>query len=150
MTHSGFRVRAARADDLADVLRLVAQASLPIDGVEDQFGDGYAIAECPAGLIGVEGIERYGSAALLRSAAVDSAWRGKGVGEALTRDRLQWAATHGVREVWLLTNTAAAYFPRFGFEPADRASAPSLVRQSREFSETCCASAVAMRLVLSN
>jgi amino-acid N-acetyltransferase len=75
-------------------------------------------------------------------------WRGRRVGELLTRDRLAWAAEVGLRELWLLTTTAADYFPRFGFARADRAAAPDAVRASREFAEACPASAVAMRLSL--
>ena len=145
-----FDIRPARADDLVAVQQLVVAAGLPADGIDDQFGDGYAIAESGGGAIGVEGIEVHGTDGLLRSAAVDPAWRGAGVGDALTRDRLQWAATRGLREVWLLTTSAADYFPRFGFERVDRASAPVLIRQSRQFSETCCATAVAMRLTLAH
>lgn len=143
-----FEIRPARADDLGAVQQLVIAAGLPADGIDDHFGDGYAIAESAGGAIGVEGIEVHGADGLLRSAAVDPAWRGAGVGDALTRDRLRWAASRGLREVWLLTTSAADYFPRFGFERVERAAAPPLIRQSRQFSETCGATAVAMRLIL--
>ena len=148
MTPRPYVVRSARANDLPSVQALLAAARLPADGLEEQFGDGFAIAECDGTAIGAEGIELYGDAGLLRSAVVDSTWRGSGVGDALTRDRLQWAASQGLREVWLLTTTASEYFPRFGFARADRASAPALMQRSREFAEACPASAVAMRLPL--
>jgi amino-acid N-acetyltransferase len=80
---------------------------------------------------------------------VDPTFRGQGLGEALTRDRLSWAETNGLRSVWLLTTTAADYFPRFGFQLATRADAPPLIQASREFVHACPASAVAMRLLLS-
>ncbi len=146
MTKREYAIRTASARDLAAVQALLVAAHLPTDGLEEQFGEGYAVAECDGAAIGAEGIEVYGDAGLLRSAVVDTAWRGSGVGDALTRDRLAWAATQGLREVWLLTTTAADYFPRFGFARADRAGAPSLMRGSREFAEACPASAVAMRL----
>jgi amino-acid N-acetyltransferase len=99
-------------------------------------------------VIGAEGIEPHGSSGLLRSAVVDDRYRGKGVGDLLTRDRLSWAEARGLDEVWLLTTTAADYFPRFGFATADRAAAPPALQQSIEFREACPASAVAMRLPL--
>lgn len=148
MTTRAYAVRSASASDLEAVQALLAAAHLPTDGLEEQFGAAYAIAECEGTPIGAEGIEVYGEAGLLRSAVVDPAWRGSGVGDALTRDRLAWASAHGLREVWLLTTTAADYFPRFGFARADRASAPLLLQRSREFAEACPASAVAMRLTL--
>lgn len=148
MTVHDISIRAAQALDLAVVQRLLSAAHLPTDGLEEQFGDAYAIAECDGQAIGAEGIEIYGEAGLLRSAVVDSAWRGKGVGDALTQDRLRWAAKRGLREVWLLTTTAADYFPRFGFERAARETAPAAMQRSREFAEACPASAVAMRRTL--
>jgi amino-acid N-acetyltransferase len=141
-------IRSAAPGDLAAVKHLLATSALPLDGLEEQFGDGYAIAEREGVLIGAEGVEVYGDAGLLRSAAVDSAWRGHGVGVRLTEDRLAWAASRGLRELWLLTTTAADYFPRFGFDRASREDAPAAMQESREFAEVCPASAVAMRRAL--
>lgn len=145
MTDPRIAIRPASAADLETVKGLLRAAKLPLDGLDEQFGEGYAIAESDGIAIGAEGIEVYGDAGLLRSAVVDPAWRGHGVGDALTRDRLAWAARRGLREVWLLTTTAADYFPRHGFERAARDAAPGLMQQSREFAEACPASAVVMR-----
>ena len=46
-------------------------SDLPLDGLGDQFGDAYAVAESDGQVIGVEGIEVHGDDGLLRSAAVD-------------------------------------------------------------------------------
>ena len=51
--------------------------------------------------------------------------------------------------VYLLTETAGDFFPRFGFRPTTRAAVPSAVQQSVEFREACPASAVVMRTELS-
>ncbi len=148
MATEAVTIRGARSDDLAAVRTLLAAAHLPLDGLEEQFGAAYAVAECAGAVVGAEGIETYGDAGLLRSAVVNDRWRGKGVGDALTRDRLAWARARGLREVYLLTTTAANYFPRHGFIRVDRATAPAALQQSREFAEACPATAVAMRLVL--
>lgn len=142
------RIRAARSGDLPAVERLLIAAELPIDGLADQFGDGYAVAESDGTIIGAEGIECYDGAGLLRSAVVDPQWRGKGVGDALTRDRVDWARDQGLRELYLLTTTAADYFPRYGFVRVERSSAPEALQRSREFAEACPSSAVTMRLSL--
>jgi amino-acid N-acetyltransferase len=99
-------------------------------------------------VIGVEGIEVHGDDGLLRSAAVVAGWRGKGVGDALTRDRIEWARRRGLRSLYLLTTTAGDYFPRFGFTRVDRDTAPDAVRRSKEFSECCPSSALVMALPL--
>src|SRR5688572_33490984 len=144
-----FTIRAAQPDDMSAVEAALRDSELPVDGLHDQFGDGYAIAEASGRVIGVEGIEVHGDDGLLRSAAVVSSWRGQGVGDALTRDRITWARRRGLRSLYLLTTTAGNYFPRFGFSTVDRDAAPDAVKQSREFSEACPSTALLMALSLS-
>lgn len=143
-------VREANTEDLVAVRALLEAAHLPTDGLTDFFGPAYAVAECDGHVIGAEGIERHGDAGLLRSAVVDDRYRGQGVGDLLTRNRLSWAQSTGLDEVWLLTTTAAEYFPRFGFTKAERTMAPAALQDSVEFRDACPASAVAMRLTLGN
>ena len=145
---TAFTIRDATPNDLGAVEAALRESELPLDGLHDQFGDAYAVAECDGKVIGVEGIEVHGEDGLLRSAAVVANWRGQGVGDALTRDRIEWARRRGLRSLFLLTTTAADYFPRFGFEHADRDSAPEAVRRSREFAEACPSTALFMSLEL--
>lgn len=145
---SEYTIRAANELDLGAVQSTLRDSNLPLDGLADQFGDAYAVAVRDESVIGVEGIEVYGDDGLLRSAAVVANWRGKGVGDALTRDRIEWARRRGLRSLYLLTTTAGDYFPRFGFERVDRDIAPDAIRGSREFSEACPSSALFMRLRL--
>ncbi len=144
----GVRLRAAVAADLPSASALIAAADLPLDGLEDGFGDGYVLAEADGEPVGIEGVEVHGRDGLLRSAAVASAWRGRGVGDRMTRDRIRWSRRRGLRALYLLTTTAGDYFPRFGFVPADRTTAPDAIRASREFSQACPATALLMRLAL--
>jgi N-acetylglutamate synthase-like GNAT family acetyltransferase len=143
-----YTIRPAREDDIERVESALRDSELPLDGLRDQFGDGYALAEADGELIGVEGIEVHGKDGLLRSAAVVGAWRGKGVGDALTRDRIAWATHRGLDTLYLLTTTAGDYFPRFGFTRVDRGTAPDAVRRSREFAEACPDTALFMALPL--
>lgn len=145
---TGYSIRAATTADLPAVETALRDSDLPLDGLHDQFGDGYAIAESGGAVIGVEGIEIHDRDGLLRSAAVIRSWRGKGVGDALTRDRIEWARRRGLRSLYLLTTTAGDYFPRFGFTNASRDAAPDGIRRSREFSDACPASALFMSLPL--
>lgn len=141
-------VRPARADDLDAVKSLLDAAHLPLDGLEEQFGEGYAVAEAGQEIVGVEGIEVYERSGLLRSAVVHPDWRGRGVGDVLTRDRLEWARHAGLHRVYLLTTTAESYFPRFGFARVDRSDAPAEIRASREFASACPATAALMVLAV--
>jgi amino-acid N-acetyltransferase len=151
---SPFTLRPATPDDLRPVSALLAAAHLAPNALEAQFGPQFAVAvdDVSGVVIGAAGIERYGEGAdavgLLRSAVVDERWRGRGIGAALTHDRLAWAEYASLRAVYLLTETAAEYWPRFGFERTDRADAPSVLAASHEWRLGCPASAVAMRLTL--
>lgn len=142
------QVRAATLADEAAVRDLLAQANLPLDGLGDFFADGYAVAEAAGAIVGAEGVEVYASDGFLRSAVVAPAWRGRGVGDALTRDRITWARERGLTALYLLTTTAAGYFPRFGFAPVGRETAPPGVRASPQFTSACPDTATLMRLPL--
>lgn len=141
-----FTLRPAAADDLDAVRGLLDTAHLPLDGLEEQFGESYAVAVAGNEIVGAEGIEVYARSGLLRSAVVHPDWRGRGVGDALTRDRIEWARRAGLERVYLLTTTAESYFPRFGFARVERAEAPPEIRTSREFTGACPASATLMVL----
>ena len=143
-----FIIRSASPRDLPAVKFLLTASNLPLDGLEEQFGEAYAVAVAGDEVVGAEGIEVYERSGLLRSAVVHPDWRGRGVGDALTRDRLEWARRAGLERVYLLTTTAESYFPRFGFTRVDRAEAPSEIRESREFASACPASAAFMAVDL--
>jgi amino-acid N-acetyltransferase len=94
--------------------------------------------------IGVAGYELYGASALLRSVAVDKGSRRKGVGRTLVEESLSNASKRGARTIYLLTDTAEAYFVKLGFKRIDRNQVDEAVRASPEFGE-CCKSAQMMR-----
>ena len=144
-----YRLRAADSADLTAVEALLTQAGLTLNDVGSQFGPQYVIALSQSGeLVGVAGVEVHGPYGLFRSAAVRADWRGKGLGEVLTADRITWARAAGLEVLFLLTQTAAEYWPRFGFVVTDRAGAPGALRTSSEWAGACPASATAMRLDL--
>jgi amino-acid N-acetyltransferase len=137
-------IRPAAIEDLGDVKRLLTELDLPIDGLDQQFQEAYCVAEYEGRIVGVGGLEVYGSHGLLRSIAVWSARQGKSIGEALVRDRLAWAESKGLTRVFLLTTTTAGYFERFGFRSVGRHTVPSEIKRSAEFSSICPESATVM------
>ena len=140
-------LRPATAEDHPAVRALLESAELPVDGLEDFFPGGYAVAEAEGRIIGATGIETHGGDGLLRSAVVAPEWRGHGIGRLLAEERLSWARRRGFRAVYLLTTTAVGYFPRLGFVAVERDEVPPGVQASREFSTACPSSAAAMRLL---
>ena len=137
-------IRSANPADRAAVLELLHAEGLSSEGVDPALA-GFVVAEAPDGaVVGVAGLERYDRFGLLRSVAVSGSRRGEGLGARLTAAVLADARSRGLAGVWALTTTAAAYFPRLGFEVVDRSEVPEPVRRSAEFCTICPASAVAL------
>jgi amino-acid N-acetyltransferase len=139
--------RCATPRDRPHVERLLRHAGLPLAGVRDAFA-GFFVADAEGAVAGAIGLEWHGPYALLRSAVVEAGWRGRGLGTLLTRAALAEARRGGARAVFLLTETAADFFRRFGFAPVHRANVPEELRRSVEFTIACPASAIAMKLDL--
>jgi amino-acid N-acetyltransferase len=137
----------ARSDDLGAILDLLTRNGLPLDGLRDYL---------PTALVGREdgqvvasaALEIYPDGALLRSVAVSPSLQHRGLGQALTRAALALAREHHVGAVYLLTTTADAFFPRFGFVRVTRQDVPEAVRQSAEFTTACPSTATVMRLTI--
>ncbi len=147
-------IRPANARDVAAVSALLSAADLAPNALSAQFGPQFVVAVRPAtgAVVGAAGVEVYTDGAtsvgLLRSAVVDKRFQGRGLGAALTENRLRWAEREALVAVYLLTETAADYWPRFGFQRMDRETAPPALQTAHEWRQGCPASAVAMRLEL--
>jgi amino-acid N-acetyltransferase len=133
--------------ELPHLADLLVRCGLPTAGLEDHLAT-LLVARAGAHLVGSIGLEIYNRAALLRSVAVDEAWRSRGVGQRLVDAALDLAQRHAVDELYLLTETAAPYFARRGFVPIGREEVAPAVTASVEFTSACPASAQAMRQVL--
>ncbi len=128
------------ARDLPAVRELLVAADLPTDDIEDPSITFLGVRE-DGTLLGVVGLQQCGDASLLRSLAVRSDARTRGLGRALTEQ----ACALADGEVYLLTTSAAAYFPRLGFRAISRDAAPPAIRATAQFAALCPASAVVMR-----
>jgi arsenite methyltransferase len=144
----GVTLRPVGAGDLGRVLHLLSEAGLPAQGVRDGFGPGYVVATAGGEVVGAAGVEVHGPLGLLRSVVVHPSRRGQGLGEALTRDRIDWSRQAGLDSLWLLTTNAGPFFGKLGFGVQDRDEAPSEIRASSEFSELCPSTAMVMALAL--
>ena len=138
----------AGAADLAPVLELLRRSKLPEAGFADHLAAAL-VARDGDRVVGSAALELYGSAALLRSVAVDERHRSQGLGRRLAEATLDLARARGVDRVYLLTDTAPRFFARLGFSETDRATADPAVRKSVEFRTACPASAICMMLHLS-
>jgi N-acetylglutamate synthase-like GNAT family acetyltransferase len=148
MNQTKWRLRAAREADFDTVARMLDAVDLPRDGLEEQFGASFVVAEHEGRIVAGGGVEVYGRYGLLRSVVVDPSFRGKGLGESIVTNRLRWSAMQGLRAVYLLTTTVPDFFDKIGFTEMERAAMPTEIQGSKEFSEICPVTATAMVLRL--
>lgn len=143
----------ATPDDLPAIHALVEASGLPLEGLDEHLASTVVARLSPSTAVestrqdpvaATATLEVYGDAALLRSVAVDERMRGRGLGHVITRAALDLARERGVRNVYLLTETAGDFFPRFGFEKILRADVPEQVVQSVEFTTLCPVSSLVM------
>lgn len=140
-------IERARPQDANALLALLSDHHLPVDGLLDHL-DTTLVARLNGQVVGSAGLEIYEDGALLRSVAVSRQQQGHGLGHDLTAAAVQWARDIGAPAVYLLTTTAEAFFPTFGFEPIKRADVPTGVQASVEFTSACPTSATVMRKLL--
>lgn len=140
-------ISVADKGDMPAILALLEGSGLPQDGLADHVATTLA-ARIGDRVVGSAALELYGAAALLRSVAVDRSLRGQGLGQQLTRAALDLARQRGVKQLYLLTETAGGFFPRFGFRPLARSAVDPAVRQSVEFTSACPVSAQVLALSL--
>lgn len=139
-------IRQARSSDERAIRRLLKKADLPHEDVA--IGrQTFLVAISDGRIVGTVGLEAYCADGLLRSLAVDEKCRGRGLGSKLVEEMTEEARKMGVRELYLLTMTAAPFFAKHGFERMEREKAPAALQGTTEFASLCPVSSVCMRKV---
>jgi amino-acid N-acetyltransferase len=142
-------IRDLGAEDRAAVHALLRSHKLPLAGFDDAHVRALVAKDGPA-VVGSAAVELHGPDGLLRSVAVADDYRGRSLGAQLTIAAIALAREQQLSALYLLTETAAAFFPKFGFVPVSREDIPDRVKQSVEFTSACPAGAQAFRLSLNN
>jgi len=113
--------------DKDDIILLLSQSKLPFDDISSHLPN-FMVAKLKGKVIGVIGLEYCGDVSLGRSLAVASAFRRRGIAKELYRQILVQAQIKGIKELYLLTTTAADFFTGLGFRKTVRESAPEAMR----------------------
>ncbi|MHB8511414.1 MAG: HAD-IIA family hydrolase [Actinomycetota bacterium] len=141
-------IRQATGPDLPGVAHLLHEGSLQAGNVRERAGRTIVAEAGRKEMLGTAAWDPVGSAAILRSIAVRTQSRGKGVGLLLVAGALRTAFKAGVREAWLVTTDAQAFFKRCGFTEINREDVPDEVAAHPQISRECPATASVMRLIL--
>jgi amino-acid N-acetyltransferase len=142
------RLRSAEARDGDGIRTLLERNGLPTSDLGSSRPE-FVVAEEGEDLTAAGALERFGTVALLRSVVVAAGRRGTGVGQRIVRELEQRARASGVKELVLLTQTAAPFFEHRGYRTVERTQVSNAVQASEEFRSICPASAICMVKTLS-
>lgn len=113
------RVQAADVDAVRDFL---AACDLTVAGLDAPAVRLWVLRDAHGTVTGTTGYETGpdGRHALLRSVAVDPAFRASGTGTRLARFAMEQAASTGAGRAWLFSRRSGPFWQALGFTPADR------------------------------
>jgi N-acetylglutamate synthase-like GNAT family acetyltransferase len=134
---------AASAADLPSIRILLESSGLPTSDLASGRPE-FAVIRQRGQVVAAGGLQRFGSAALLRSVVVSPELRRSGLGQQVVVELERMARSGGIDQLILLTETAAEFFARAGYRVIDRDAAPKDVQQSEEFRSLCPSSATCM------
>jgi amino-acid N-acetyltransferase len=97
------------------VIALLQTEKLPVEDLPPTL-DNFYVALKDNTIIGAIGLEQYGNYALLRSAVVSREHRNKNIASNLVDELENYGKHLGVIAMYLLTETAPAYFEKKGYQ----------------------------------
>lgn len=139
-----FKIRQANPADFNGVEKLLLDNKLPAEDINKDLPN-FFVATDKDSIIGAIGFEVYADNGLLRSMVIDTAHRKHGIAAALINELFTDARKKNLKEMYLLTETAADYFTKKDFQRVERDQVPESLKQSSEFSHVCPSSAIVMK-----
>ena len=131
--------------EVGEISKLLSQAGLPTEDLTLDKLKNFLVARQEEGsLIGAIGVEAHGDVGLLRSLVVHPSHRGQGAGKRLTDEIESFAKRKGIKTLYLLTTTAADFFPSLGYHVIQRARVPASIAGTEEFKTICPVPAVCL------
>jgi len=131
-------------DHESEIKQLLAGCDLLQADITPAMLEHFLLGRDGARLVAVVGLEIKDHSALLRSLAVDEAYRNRKIATALVGKIEDYARSLKVDRLYLLTLTAEAFFKKCGYRTAERDSAPAGIQGTAEFKSLCPASAACL------
>lgn len=129
------------------LLEILTEASLPVSDIDPDSSTFYG-AIFNNKVVGCIGFQELGETALLRSLAVKDSFQKQGLGKELTNKVIKEAGKRAKASIYLLTTDAELFFVRMGFQKIIKASAPDILKKTKQYSEICSDPAVVMKIDL--
>ena len=145
MAKKDIKIERFAQSDEKEIVKLLSQAKLPAQDLTLEKLKHFLVAKAKDGsVMGTIGVELYQDVGLLRSLVVHPSYRGKGLGKRLTREVESFAQEKSIKTLFLLTTTAAEFFPKLGYQVIQRDRAPMSIAKTEEFKTLCPVSAVCL------
>lgn len=128
----------------ADARKLLSMSELAISDLTPEHLRHFFWTGTKEELEGLVGLELFDTVGLLRSLAVVSSKRRAGLGSKLVAHAENYARSHSIKSLYLLTMTAEDFFTHRGYKRISRKDAPAAIRETKEFCEICPVSSALM------
>lgn len=132
--------------DYSQAIDLLTANNLPTEDLTDTTSL-YALYNNHK-LVGTVGLETFEQEGLLRSLCVNNPARKTGAGQLLVTYVEERAKEKGLKALYLLTTTAAAFFANRGYQTIDRSAVPESIQRTQQFSTICSKTATLMKKAL--
>lgn len=140
---NNIELQPASPADRPAICTLLQSENLPVVDLSPDLAH-FFIARDNGQPIGLIGLDPYGANGLLRSMIVLPDYRNKGLAGELIAKLESHARNLGIRQLYLITNTAEAYFQEKGFQCIAKDQLPVDLASSAEFNGLCPASSAIM------
>jgi amino-acid N-acetyltransferase len=122
---------------LDEIISVLTCCDLPVAGIAAASPPQFFGCRVAGAVVAVIGLEQFQSVGLLRSLAVTSSYRGRGLAQELVRYVESFAVSRGVESLFLLTTTAESFFIKLGYRLTSRQEAPQAIQLTPQFSGLC-------------
>ena len=137
------KYRDAVTNDIEQIEFLLKECDLHSNDIVEHI-DSFVVAEQDNKIVGVGGFEQHGEIVLLRSLSVAQEFRRNAIGKSMCQLLESKIRRAGIKELYLLTETATDYFKKLGFTIQERTDVPEAVMQTRQVKELCSSEAIVM------
>jgi amino-acid N-acetyltransferase len=127
------------------IVTLLQSEKLPAEDLPSDLDNFFIALDYNNNVVGAVGLEKYNNCGLLRSLVVNKDYRNKNIAGRLIIQIEEKAKDLGVDCIYLLTETAPAYFAKKGYEKIKREEVPADLQGSSEFTHVCPQAAIVMR-----
>ncbi|WP_316150617.1 GNAT family N-acetyltransferase [Cupriavidus sp. BIC8F] len=144
---TGVVLRSASRSDWHHIAALLERCGLPTSDTSNII-ESFQVALYEGRIIGCAAAEHHSSSVLIRSVAVEPAYRDRGIAGCLVETLLMRARGTEARDAYLFSTVAPAYFARWGFSLVADEKVPLEVKSSPAVQRAAQASALGMRCEL--